>query len=135
MARLCLAGLVATTLAACNPVKKDQMTDSLQNATNGYQTALRWGYYENAYAFIDPRQRQDKPMPASLEGLRLTGYDVIQPLVLKQDENQAAQIVEIEYLYEDRQIVKKLKDRQVWRYDLEKKKWWLESGLPPFAKR
>lgn len=108
------------------------MADSLQNATNGYQTALRWGYYENAYAYIDPKQRRDQSLPAVLEGLRLTGYDVIQSPTLREGDDKAIQIVEIEYLHEDRQVVKKLKDRQVWRYDADKKTWWLTSGLPAF---
>ena len=128
-------GLLALALTGCNPVKQDSMTTSLQSATNSYQDALRWGYYDNAYAFIDPRQRQGKPMPKSLEGLRLTGYDVIQPLVLKDKESKASQIVDIEYIYEDQQVVRKLKDRQVWRYDEGKKTWWLESGLPSFSRR
>ncbi|NEV62723.1 hypothetical protein [Thiorhodococcus minor] len=127
-----LSLLLAATLPACGSVKKDKMAVTLQNATNGYRSALRWGYYENAYGFVDPEKRKDRDLPANLEGIRLTGYDVVQAPIAKKDSDTAMQIVNIEYLHEDRQVVKKLTDRQVWRYDEEAKKWWLESGLPTF---
>ena len=126
--------LAAALLVGCNPVKQDRMTDTLQNATNGYQNALRWGYYENAYGYIHPDRRGAALSPETLEGLRLTGYDVIQPPVMNAEAETATQIVAIDYLYEDRQVVKQLKDRQLWRYDAEKKGWWLESGLPAFKR-
>jgi hypothetical protein len=126
--------LAACVLAGCNPVKQDRMTDTLQNATNSYQNALRWGYFENAYSHLPPDRRRDTLSSETLEGLRLTGYDVIQPLVINAESETATQIVAIDYLYADRQVVKQLKDRQLWRYDAEKKTWWLESGLPVFER-
>lgn len=129
-----IVALAAAMLVGCNPVKQDRMTDTLQNATNGYQNALRWGYFENAYGYIHPDRRGEALSPEALEGLRLTGYDVIQPPVMNSEAETAAQIVAIDYLYEDRQVVKQLKDRQLWRYDAEKKTWWLESGLPAFKR-
>ncbi|MTW22334.1 hypothetical protein [Allochromatium palmeri] len=129
------AGVLALSLlAGCNPVKQDRLSDRLQNATNGYQTALRWGYFENAYGYLHPDQRDKTPMPDTLTGLRLTGYDVIQSPVMDTEAETATQIVAIDYLYEDRQVVKQLKDRQRWRYDAEKNTWWLESGLPAFER-
>ena len=130
-----IAGALAVAmLVGCNPVKQDRMTDTLQNATNGYQNALRWGYFENAYSYLPPDRRDEAISPEILEGLRLTGYDVIQPPVMNAESETATQVVAIDYLYEDRQVVKQLKDRQLWRYDAEKKTWWLESGLPAFKR-
>jgi hypothetical protein len=125
-------GLALSAGLGCSPVKKDKMATTLQDATNGYQSALRWGYYDNAYSFVDPKKRAGKELPKVLETIRLTGYDVVQPPVMKADSDTAAQVVTIEYLYEDKQVVKKLTDKQVWRYDDEAKKWWLTSGLPAF---
>ncbi|MBK1722403.1 hypothetical protein CKO23_09110 [Thiocystis violacea] len=127
-----MALVALAAIAGCSPVKKDKMAVTLQNATNAYQSALRWGYFENAFGFVDPAKRQDKDMPEALEDIRLTGYDVVQAPVMKEDSNTALQIVKIEYLHQDRQVVKTLTDRQLWRYDEAEKKWWLESGLPKF---
>ena len=84
--------LAAAMLAGCNPVKQDRMTDTLQNATNGYQNALRWGYFENAYSYIHPDRRDKALSPETLEGLRLTGYDVIQSAVIDTEAETATQI-------------------------------------------
>ena len=130
---VCILATLATT-SGCGAIKKDKMAVSLQAATHGYQSALRWGYYESAYAFVDPEQREDKPMPPNLTGLHLSGYDVVQPPSIK-DDDTATQIVQIEYLYENRQVVKSLTDRQLWRWDADKKTWWLTSGLPKFKER
>ena len=121
--------LILTT--GCGTVKKDKLAVGLQSATNAYQSALRWGYYETAYGFVHPDLRQDKPLPAVLVGLRLTGYDVVQPPTI-QGEETAIQIVTIDYLYEDRQVVKQLTDRQLGRWDEKLEAWRLHSGLPDF---
>jgi hypothetical protein len=49
-----------------------------------------------------------------------------------QDDDTASQIVVIDYLFEDAQVVRRLTDRQVWRWDDQLKSWWLDSGLPRF---
>lgn len=118
-------------LAGCATVEKDKRAVALQAATNGYQSAIRWGYYETAFGYLHPDLRKDKPVPESLKDLRLTGYDVVQPPTM-QDEDTAIQVVNIDYLYEDRQVVKRVSDRQVWKWDDELDSWWLKSGLPAF---
>ena len=128
---LLICTLLTALVGGCGAVTKDKRAVTLQNATNGYQAALRWGYYENAYGFLAPDIRDKTPNPTLKPGLRLTGYDVIQQPVML-DENKATQIVAIEYLYEDRQVVKRLTDRQLWHWDDAKKTWWLMTGLPKF---
>ncbi|QIK37049.1 hypothetical protein GWK36_02460 [Caldichromatium japonicum] len=108
------------------------MSDTLQKATDGYQDALRWGYFENAYGYIHPEQRANRPFPDTFKGLRLTGYEVLQAPRIQADKQMATQLVAIDYLYEDRQVVKQLTDHQVWHYDPAQKTWWLISGLPDF---
>lgn len=121
----------ALLLAGCATVEKDKRAVALQAATNGYQSAIRWGYYETAFGYLHPDLRKDKPVPERLKDLRLTGYDVVQPPTM-QDEDTAIQVVNIDYLYEDRQVVKRVSDRQVWKWDDELDSWWLKSGLPAF---
>lgn len=70
-------------------------------------------------------------VPKYLENIRVTSYDVVQPPV-RSDESTATQIAQIEYLHEDVQRVRKLSDRQEWRYDPATETWWLHSGVPAF---
>ncbi|CRI64366.1 conserved exported hypothetical protein [Thiocapsa sp. KS1] len=135
-------GLVALLLAAllttpagvgCAVVEKDRRAVGLQAATSGYQSALRWGYYDTALGFLPPDQRKSGAIPEIFAELRVTGYDVAQPPIIQADDS-ATQIVVIDYLFEDAQVVKQLTDRQVWRWDDRMGTWWLHSGLPKFAR-
>jgi len=45
-------------------------------------------------------------------------------------EDSATHTVAIEYLFEP--VVRRLPDRQVWRWGEEAKTWWLHRGLPKF---
>jgi len=121
----------AVLLAGCATVEKDKRALALQAATNGYQSAIRWGYYETAFGYLHPDLRKDKPLPEGLKDVRLTGYDVVQPPTMQGDDT-ATQVVNIEYLHEDRQVVKQISDRQVWKWDDALDSWWLKSGLPTF---
>ncbi len=125
--------LLITSLAGagCAVVEKDRRAVALQAATYGYQSALRWGYYETALGFLHPDQRKTEALPEVFDELRVTGYDVTQPPVIQADES-ANQVVVIDYLFEDAQVVKQLTDRQVWRWDAVTNTWWLQSGLPRF---
>lgn len=132
---LCSLGLFGVLmLGACNPIKGDRLSNTLHQATEGYQTALRWGYFENAYAYLAPDRRMEHASRPELAGLRLTGYEVLQGPVIQPDQQTAVQTVAIDYLYEDLQVVRHLIDRQVWRYDPQRKTWWLASGLPDFKR-
>lgn len=123
-----LAGLL---IGGCAVLEKDRRAVALQNATNGYQAALRWGYYETAFGFLQPAERNRLELPDMFNDLRVTGYDVVQRPTIQGDDG-ATQIVVIDYLFEDDQIVKRLTDRQVWRWDDPMGAWWLHSGLPRF---
>ncbi|HSO83113.1 MAG TPA: hypothetical protein VLR48_10935 [Thiocapsa sp.] len=123
--------LISLSSIGCAVVEKDRRAVALQAATHGYQSALRWGYYETALGFLHPDQRKTGALPEPFEELRVTGYDVTQPPVIQADES-ATQVVAIDYLFEDAQVVKQLTDRQVWRWDDVSNTWWLHSGLPRF---
>jgi hypothetical protein len=129
--RLPILLLATMLLGSCGTIEKDRKALGLQASTSGYQSALRWGYYETAFGYLHPDLRKGKPVPPELKGVRLTGYDVVQPPLI-QEKGAATQIVEIEYIHEDRQVVKRLTDRQTWQWDDMLESWWLHSGLPRF---
>jgi outer membrane biogenesis lipoprotein LolB len=118
-------------LGGCTTVEKETRDLSLQAAASAYQTALRWGYLDTAFGYLAPELRRGKGLPADFKDLRLTDYEILQPAMLT-GEGEGTQIVGYEYLHDDRQVVKRLIDHQVWRYDPKIKNWWLVSGLPKF---
>ena len=130
--RLAVAGLfIVLVLTSCASLEKDRRAMGLEAATNAYQSALRWGDFDAAMGLLAPELRSDEELPQGLTDLRVTRYEVVQPPVIRADDS-ATQTVNIEYLFEYNQILRRLTDRQVWRWDEQEKAWWLQSGLPAF---
>jgi hypothetical protein len=128
---LALAILIALPLTTgCGRVKEDHKRIALESTLSGYRQSIRWGYFPAAAAVLSPETRGTVDMDA-LENVRVTAYEVVQP-AMQSAENEAVQLVQIEYVLKDRQRVERLADRQRWRYDDDKRAWWLESGLPAF---
>jgi hypothetical protein len=121
--------IVLLMLAGCAAVEKDRRAVRLQAATYGYQTALRWGSLETALGFLHPDRRSGQVVPESFKNLRVIGYEVLQPPIMQAD-GSATQTVIIDYLFEDTQVVRRVTDRQTWRWDEQVGAWWLDSGLP-----
>lgn len=125
-----VAALIALLIAGCTAIDRDRRTVSLDSTVRAYLAALRWGDFEGMLAFLPPDTRPEQ-VPAMFSDLRVTRFEVVRPVVMLTD-TQASQTVAIEYLYEYNQIVRRIIDRQSWRWDDEAQAWWLESGLPEF---
>ena len=125
-----LLALAATLCAGC---ATDQRNQSLLNTLNAYGSTLRWGDFQTALQFVDPKVREAKP-PSALDlaryqQVRVTGYDEGAGPV-PDGENQVRQVVQIGLVNRNTQAERTVIDRQTWRYDPEQKRWWLMSGLP-----
>jgi hypothetical protein len=122
---------IGLVLTGCASLEKDRRAMGLQAATNAYQSALRWGDFDTALGLLSPELQRDEELPQDLKDLRITRYEVVQPPLIRAGDS-ATQTVSIEYLFEYNQILRRLTDRQVWRWDEQEKAWWLQSGLPAF---
>jgi hypothetical protein len=133
LARAAVAALlvVAFLVAGCAAVERDRRVMTLDSTTRAYQHAMRWGDFESALGFLPPEKRQEQEWPAVFDDLRITRYDIQGPMVMLTD-TQATQTIAVEYLYEYNQVVRKVTDRQSWRWDDQAQAWWLESGFPDF---
>ncbi len=65
------------------------------------------------------------------DNIRVTGYEIRQP-PLPVDEAKVLQVVEIDYVLEDSQRLRKLSEQQEWRHDPESKQWQVFSPFPEF---
>jgi len=120
---------VLLALGGCGTFGDSEKAKAIDGTLTAYGEAVRWGYFETAYEYLPPKKR--KEFPAYLKNIRVTGYDVEKgPVMIEKDE--AVQLVRIEYVHDDVQLVRVLKDRQRWRWDKDAKGWWLDSGLPDF---
>jgi hypothetical protein len=132
---LLLLALTISLLAGC---AADVRSDSLNHTMNAYASAVRWGDWPGARGFVDKDYAADHPMSAVEESrlgqLRVTGYD--EGSGPRPDgDNEVVQTVSINVVNINTQSERTVVDHQRWRYDAEKHKWWLMTGLPDFSPR
>jgi uncharacterized protein YceK len=135
MRRLILILAVMTTmLAGC---ASDRRSDSLTQTLNRYGSVVRWGDAHSALGFVDPKVLEEHP-PSSMEmsrwsQVRVSGYDDGAGPIPGGNPNEVSQVVQINLINNNTQSERSVVDHQVWRYDAEKHKWWLISGIPNIA--
>ncbi len=114
-------------LSACS---HDYQLMRMEEQLNGYGGAIRWSLFKRAMDYF-----ADSPMAApdwrALQKVKVTSYQPIFRDSLS-DGKIVLQSVEIRYLPPDSVVEKTLTDEQRWRYDEEKGRWLLETGLPKF---
>jgi hypothetical protein len=102
----------------------------LEERLSNYASAIRWGYFEQATDFqIEKLRAQAEQAP--LKHIHITGYNPTYRHENK-DTNTVKQTVEISYFLEQIGVVKTIIDHQTWRFDEQKKEWFLDSPLPNF---
>jgi len=131
---LLLLALVAMLCAGC---ATDQRNQALIHTLGAYGSTLRWGDFQSALQFVDPKVREaNRPTALDLaryQQVRVTGYDDGSGPV-PDGENVVHQVVQISLVNINTQSERTVIDRQTWRYDTDKKRWWLMSGLPDITR-
>lgn len=130
--RRLIFSLVACTalLAGC---AAETRSNALTATLNAYASAVRWSGLQSAAQFIDPKVLKAHPPTdldlARYEQVRVTDYNDGNGPVPTGD-NEAQQTVQISFVNVHTQAERSIVERQVWRYDDQAKRWWLESGMP-----
>jgi hypothetical protein len=127
--------LVIFSLASCS---SNQVDKSRGEAFKQYETIIRWSQWDAAADFISPDYIAEHPISRlDLDRLRLfrvTAYTLRSAGVY--DEGMTArQVVEIKMFNKQQAVERTIIDEQEWRYDEERKRWLLHSGLPDPTKR
>ena len=130
-----LFSLAILTLASCST---NQVDKSRGEAFKQYETIIRWSQWDAAADFISPDYQEEHPITRlELDRLRLfrvTAYNLRSTGVF--DEGMTArQVVEIKLFNTHQAVERTVIDEQEWRYDEERKRWLLHSGLPDPTKR
>jgi hypothetical protein len=126
---LTLLILVVLSLPGCLSMGESKRDLSLQKTLRNYETVVRWGVRERIKDFSD--QVSESSVAQANEGIRVTHYEVLQGPILVSEE-QARQLVRIQYVFKENQVVKEVMDRRVWQYDEEENVWVLKSAQPVF---
>lgn len=124
-------------LAGCANQEIRSKQTILNETLRAYAAAIRWGEYEQAVGFIDPKIQAEHPVSSleleRLKQVRVSNYDESQPVAVSPDE--VRQVVRLDLLHVNTQVARSIVDRRVWKYDKAGKHWWLVSGLPDITQR
>lgn len=120
-------------LAACASRGPDQRM--LRDALFDYSSAIRWGELDAALGHLDPAYLEAHPVSAlerrRFAQLQVSGYYVRSSS--QDSEGRLHQVVEIRVVNRHTLEERAITDRQTWRWDTERSRWWLTTGLPDFA--
>ncbi len=126
---LVILGLAAL-LTACPKTKEESdLSDTLLR----YDTVIRWAQWDAAVDFISPEYLEENPVTRlDLDRLRLfkvTQYTVRSAVPVDEGKGML-QEVEIKMFNKNRAREKSVIDEQYWKYDEERERWFLHTGLP-----
>jgi len=124
-------------LSACATEQMRSKETILTETLRSYAASIRWGEFDQAIGFIDPKVLAEHPLTSleieRLKQVRVSGYDEMPVVPVSDDEVQ--QTVKLDLLNVNTQIARSVVDHQTWRYDAAAKRWWLVSGLPDISRR
>ncbi len=130
-----LACLALALFAGCGmKALKPSPAHALDMAFYEYSSDVRWGDFDAAYDFVDPKTKIDHPLSdvdrARFKQISVSAYDVVSRV---DGEGKVDQQVQLGIINRNTQIPRNVVFHEHWRWDAEKKKWWLVSGLPDIA--
>jgi hypothetical protein len=122
--------LCVLAITACT---SNQVDESRSEAFKQYETIIRWSQWDAAADFIAPEYVEENPITRldmdRLRLFRVTSYTIRSTGVY--DEGMTArQVVEIRMFNKNKGVERSIIDNQEWRYNEERQRWLLLSGLP-----
>ena len=126
---------LVVSMTACDAVKPT-MERSKEYALYDYSSAVRWGDWDAAYDFVDPKYKKDHPM-TSIDRERFKQVEIANYEVIAKADHGATidQQVKLEIINRHTQVPRTITFTEHWSYDQEKKKWSLETGLPDITQQ
>jgi len=127
--------LAVFALASCtsNPVEKSRGETFKQ-----YETIIRWSQWDAAADYVSLEYQEEHPITRlemdRLRLFRVTAY-TLRSSGIFDDGMTARQTVEIKMFNTQQAVERTVIDEQEWRYDEERKRWLLHSGLPDPTRR
>ncbi len=125
---------VCAVLSGCATSKQ---SNTLNDTLKQYEIVIRWSQWDGALDFLASEYLESHPV-SRLDMDRLRLFRVTQYAVRSATPFDAGmgviQVVEIKLFNRNRAVERSLIDRQEWRYNAERKRWFLHSGLPDVTK-
>jgi len=121
---------LAALLAGCPQTREEK---GLGKTLEQYEVIVRWAQWDAAVDFIAPDYQVEHPI-SRLELDRLRLFRVTQYIVRSStplaDGTSHVQVVELHIFNKNQARERIIIDEQYWKYDEQRKRWLLHSGLP-----
>ena len=134
-ARIIVLFLAAILLAGCPSSKMEQTREETLLA---YEKLIRWSQWSAATEFLAPEYLEENPLTRldldRLNLFRVTAYEAGQ-IAVSPDGLAVRQAVQIRLFNKNRSVERTIIDQQEWRYDAERERWLLHTGLPDVTRR
>jgi hypothetical protein len=134
--RRVLIPLVTLSMLALGGCATNKRNDDLTTTLNAYASAVRWGDFNAALVFVDPKVREAHPISplemSRYQQYKVSGYDDGNGVV-PNGQLEVKQTVKINLVNVNTQAERTVTDQQTWSYDAESKHWYLETGLPDIS--
>ena len=128
-----LATIVLLAAALFPGCATNKQNKTLDDTLNQYEIVVRWSQWDGAVDFLASGYLERHPI-SRLDMDRLRLFRVTQYTVRSAIPFDAGmglrQVVEIKLFNRNRAVERSLIDQQEWRYNAERERWFLHSGLP-----
>jgi hypothetical protein len=122
---------IVVLLAAC--AGGNQAHREREQAMDRWQSMLRWSEYDGLTNMIHPQWLANNPI-SDLELRRLRQFRVsdykVRQVMSDPDGLGVERLVEIRLYHVHSARERVIQHREVWRYDQQRERWLLHSGLP-----
>ncbi|MCB1790830.1 MAG: hypothetical protein KDJ27_05195 [Gammaproteobacteria bacterium] len=129
--RLPLCLLLILGLAACVTNPFAEVPERLTMQLRKFESVVRWGALQKMSLFEKHAEGEVPTMQEGLENVRVTGYELANPLT-KIEPLRWGQTVVIDYVLTDRQVVRQIIDHQIWESDDDGVTWYRTTPVPQF---
>ena len=130
-----LAALLGLVLTGCASMESKERIESLDRSLITYGKALRWGDYEEAALYRLPRD--GRPVRSvnrdDFKDIRVSSYQIFEQR-FNRAQTEARVTMSISYYHEDTGTARTITDQQIWWYEPNQKRWFLDGDLPEFAR-
>ncbi len=129
--RLALLLAALTLITGCQTIGEMDQSNKLNDTLRRYAASMRWSHLDQAYGYLKPDIAAETEYPEDEDNIKVTSYEVIRSPI-QTDETHAMQTARIEFVFIDRQVVRKITDNQKWEYMEEEKSWMRANPIPEF---
>ncbi|GAB4183547.1 MAG: hypothetical protein Tsb002_05790 [Wenzhouxiangellaceae bacterium] len=125
---------VIALLAGC---ASQERSNDRENTLRSFEAQVRFGNnFEALTNFIHPDYLDENPISTlelrQLDLYRVSGYRV-RSMVQADDEMSLTQVVELRMYHKNTARERTVLYPQLWRYDNDRERWMLHSGLPELS--